>query len=774
MNARVQVRLPKALGVEATDIRRVAVIGAGSMGSGIAAQFANAGIPVDLLDIAGKDGSRNGPAESGVARQVKAGGFMATDSPSLVRPGNTEDHFERLAEADWIVEAIVEDLVIKRDLYRRIETVRRPGSIVSSNTSTIPRAKLVDGLGDAFKRDFIITHFFNPPRVMQLVEIVSAPDNPDDLVARASAAAETALGKTVVMCRDTPGFIANRIGCYWMAVGILEAMRLGLSVEEADAVNAALGVPRTGVFGLIDLVGIDLVPHVWGSLMAMLPEADDIHAFDLPGNATIKAMVTDGRHGRKAGQGFYRKTREGSREVLDLAQWIYRPEAPLARSDLPGGGELKALLADETRLGLYAFSIVSHVVAYAAYHGSEIADDVAAIDTAIALGYSWRDGPFRLADRAELDMLVHQMETAGTPVPPLLALAAMTTGFHQGGALLTDGTGRAAVQRPTLLAGAAEIVGNAAARLRDLGDGVACFELTTKMNSLSPEAFDMLDETLSHAGRSYQALVIGNEDARSFSAGADLSFILNMIDTGGLDALERYVARGQNLFLALKYLPFPVVAAAHGFALGGGCEFMLHADAVVAHAELNAGLPETKVGLIPAWGGCTQLMLRARDGIGPKGPVAVAVAAFEAIQSAVVSGSALQARAIKLLTDRDGIVMHRRQLLPAAKVRALSMIEAYSPPEPTFLTVTGPAGRLGLLASVSAAVQAGRLTETDAAIADMLASVLTGGANGDPAKPMAEADMMQLERDGLLALVALPTTRARMEHTLKTGKLLKN
>jgi len=765
---------PQALGMEAAGIRRAAVIGAGSMGSGIAAQFANAGIPVDLLDVAGKDPSRNSPAENGVARQVKAGGFMGTEGPSLVRPGNTEDHLERLSEADWIVEAVVEDLAIKRDLYRRIEKVRHPGSIVSSNTSTIPRAELVDGLSDAFKRDFIITHFFNPPRVMQLVEIVAAPDNPDDLVARASAAAETILGKTVVMCRDTPGFIANRIGCYWMAVGALEAIRLGLSVEEADAVNTAFGVPRTGVFGLLDLVGIDLVPHVWGSLMAMLPAADDIHAFDLPGHPMIATMVATGRHGRKTGQGFYRKAKDGSREALDLTQGTYRPEAPLARNHLPGGGELKVLLADETRLGLYAYSVLSHVVAYAAHHGPEIADDVAAIDTAITLGYSWREGPFRMADRAAPDMLASRMKAAGIFVPPLLEVAATTNGFHKEGALLTDGTGRGTARRRTLLSGTAEIAGNAAARLRDLGDGVACFEMTTKMNSLSPEAFDMLEQTLSRAGQDYRALVIGNEDARSFSAGADLSFILRMIDSGGIEALERYITRGQNLFLALKYLPVPVVAAAHGFALGGGCEFMLHADAIVAHAELNAGLPETKVGLIPAWGGCAQLMLRARDGSGPKGPLAVAMAVFETIQSAVVSGSASQARAMKFLKNRDEIVMHRQQLLPAAKERALAMIEGYSPPEPVFIMVTGPAGRLGLLAPISAAVQAGRLTETDAAIADRLASVLTGGAEGDLTRPMTEADMMRLERGALLTLAASPNTRARMEHMLKTGKPLRN
>jgi 3-hydroxyacyl-CoA dehydrogenase len=774
MNATAHVPFQRVLGVETTGIRRAAVIGAGSMGSGIAAQFANAGVPVDLLDVPGRGDNRDSPAEGGVARQLKAGGFMGSEGAALVQTGNTKDHLHRLAEADWIVEAVIEDLAIKRDLYQRIEAVRRPGTIVSSNTSTIPRMALVDGLSDNFARDFIITHFFNPPRVMQLVEIVSAPENRDDLVRRAVGASEAVLGKTVVMCRDTPGFIANRIGCYWMAVGVCEAMRLGLSIEEADAVNAAFGIPRTGVFGLLDLVGIDLVPHVWGSLMTMLPATDDIHAFDLPGNSLIRSMISDGSHGRKTGQGFYRKAKDGSREVLDLTSGLYRPEAPVARDSLPGGGSLTALLADEGPLGTYALSVLSHVVTYSAQNGPEIATDIAAIDTAITLGYSWREGPFRLADRAGVGIVARWIESTGKMVPPLLAVAEAKNGFYEDGPLLTNGKGRSAATAGTLLSGSAQIAGNAAARLRDLGDGVACFELTTKLNSLAPDAFDMLEETLSRAGRDYRALVLGNDDARAFSAGADLSFILKMIDSGGVEALGRYIDRGQKLFLAMKYLPVPVVAAAHGFALGGGCEFMLHADAVIAHAELNAGLPETKVGLIPAWGGCTQLLLRASRGVGPKGPLASTTTAFETIQSAGVSSSVFQARAMNLLRDSDGTVMHRKQLVPAAKDRALSMIEGYSPPEPVLLTVAGPSGRLGLMAPISAARQAGRLTATDEAIADVLASVLTGGPNGNPARPMTEAAMMSLERDALLMLADVPTTRARMKHMLETGKPLKN
>ncbi len=763
---------PPALGARETGIGRAAVIGAGSMGSGIAAQFANAGIAVDLLDIPGGDGARNAPAQAGIARQVKAGGFMGAEAAALVRPGNVEDDLGRLADVDWIVEAVIEDLAIKRNLYRRIDAVRRPGTIVSSNTSTIPRAELVAGMGEGFARDFIITHFFNPPRVMRLVEIIAAEETEEDLVDRAVAANRDILGKTVVMCRDTPGFIANRIGCYWMAVAALEAKRLGLSVEEADAVNAAFGIPRTGAFGLLDLIGIDLVPHVWGSLHATLPATDGIQTFSLPGDVLFKSMVADGRHGRKTGQGFYRRSKEGAREVLDLASAIYRTERPVAAASLPGGGrDLAALLADEGPVGRYSFSVLSHVVDYAATNGPEIAEDVDSIDTAIVLGYSWREGPFRLADRAGVAALASRMAGEGRAVPPLLAQAAGHGGFYlEGRPLRTDGHGRKDLPAPALLAGASLMAGNDAARLRDIGDGVACFEMTTKMNTFAPEVFEILEATLDRAGGGFSALVLGNEDPRAFSAGADLSFILGMIDAGGVGALETYIRRGQELFLALKYAPVPVVAAAHGFALGGGCEFMLHADAVVAHCDLTAGLPETRVGLVPGWGGCTQMVLRGQAA----GPVEAAMRAFRTIRTGDPSGSAREAWAMGLLREGDAILMHRDALLEQAKAHALVLASGYRSPQIAQIMPAGAAGRATIMAFVAGEKAGGRMTDTDVAIAGVLANVLTGGETASPGRTMTEDEFMALEREAFLALVGEPTTRARMDHMLKTGKPLRN
>lgn len=752
-------------GVEALAIKRVAVIGAGSMGGGIAAQFANAGMTVDLLDMAGSAADRNAPAAGGIVRQVKSGGFMDEALASLVRPGNVEDDFDRLAEADWIVEVIIEDLAAKHALYRRIDAICKPGAIVSSNTSTIPRSALIEGMSEVFARNFVITHFFNPPRQMQLVELVTAAENDADSVARIRAALVVMLGKTVVDCHDTPGFIANRIGCHWLAVAALEAFRQGVTPEEADAVMAALGMPRTGVFGLLDLIGIDLVPHVWGSLMHALPARDDLQRFDLPGDPVIKALIAAGRFGRKSKAGFYRLTADKTREVYDPATGDYRPEQPVSPTQLPG--DLSVLLSGPDRLSRYAWSVLSSVIAYSAACTPEIADDTASIDTAMRLGYAWREGPFQLATRVGADALADRLREDGRDVPTLLATGDVRP------------VGRVPEKADPLSAAKAanrKIIGNEAASLWMLDDGVACFELHTKMNSWAPAAFDVLEETIARGGRDIRALVLGNNDPRAFSAGADLGFILGMLRGGERDALDRYIARGQSLFLALKYAPFPVVAAAHGFALGGGCEFMLHADAVVAHAELTAGLPESKVGLVPAWGGCTQLLARAQKaGDGPRGPVASAMQVFSAILPGAVSGSARQALRMRLLRPTDAIVMSRERLLDVARTTAGAMADAgYRAPEPSPITVGGPSAKAALMNTIHAQRAAGLITDTDVRIADALATVVSGGADGDLMRPASEETLLRLEREALLNLGGSEATMERVAHMMATGKPLRN
>jgi 3-hydroxyacyl-CoA dehydrogenase len=753
-------------------IGTAAVIGAGSMGSGIAAQFANAGIPVLLMDVAATTGPRNAAAEAGIARQLKAGGFMHPRRAALVTPCNTEDDMSRLREADWIVEAVVEDLAIKRGLFARVDAARSPASIVSSNTSTIPLAKMIEGQSQRFARDFLITHFFNPPRVMQLLEVVAGPTTSEAAAATIMAAGDEVLGKTVLACRDTPGFVANRIGCFWIAVAIIEAQRLGLTIEEADAIaGAPFRIPPIGPFGVLDLVGVDLVPHVWGSLQTLLPQSDLLWAYNLTAEPLVRRMIERKLLGRKSGAGFYRLNREGgkrTRDVLDMATCEFRPERPV---DLPSltahGRDLRRLCEQDDAAGRYAWRVLSRLVQYSAAVGPDIAGSAADVDLGMRLGYGWSEGPFQIADRVGAAWIAQRLRAEGGAVPRLLADAAASGGFYTGTAALAAPSGSlAALQRGVVFE-------TAGAALLDIGDGVACLEHRTKMNVFSPEVFDVLGVALAEVPKHFRALVIGSDHPRAFSAGADLSVLLARIRSADWAAIEAFLAIGQERFLALKYAAFPVVGAAFGLALGGGCEVLLHCREVVAHADLTIGLPEASVGLIPGWGGCTQLLARwARKPGATQGPLAPATAVFPLILGSRVSTSALEARDFAALREEDGIVMSRRKLLAAAKARALALAGTpAAAPEALFLP--GPLGKAALMGAAHSQASLGQQSENDLAIAEVLATVLSGGAT-DPLVAMTEQQVDALAREAVLTLARRPATVARIEHTLATGKPLRN
>ncbi|MEG4644303.1 3-hydroxyacyl-CoA dehydrogenase NAD-binding domain-containing protein [Paracoccus sp. APAP_BH8] len=746
------------------DIACVAVIGAGAMGGGIAAQFANAGLKVILLDMPGPEGDApDAPAQAGLARQVRIQGFMGPTGPGRVVTGNTVRDLPLLAEADWIVEAVIERLDVKRDLYARIEMLRKPGSIVSSNTSTLLHSQLVEGMSDAFRRDFLITHFFNPPRLMPLLEIVSTPETDPALLQRARQAARQVLGKTVIDCRDTPGFVANRIGCFWMAAAALLAREHGLTVEEADAVHQAMGMPRTGVFGLFDLIGIDLVPQVWRSLVDGLPATDRFHRYDIAADPLFRTLADQGRFGRKSGGGFFRKTEAGL-EASDLASGAWRPTVPVAPDDLPGGGkDLAALLADPGRHGGYARAVLGEVVAYAADHAPRIAADPSDVDAGMRLGYAWRQGPFLLADRWGLGRVAAHLHAAGLPIPALLTQATEKGGFYRDGHFLAAPAPAAGAGREVPLTAAGlraqgrTILGNGSASLLDTGDGLGLLQVHTKMNSLHPEVLDVIEETLPLLGKRLRGLVIGNDDPRAFSAGADLRFILSLIKGGRRAELEAFIDRGQRLFLGLRHAPVPVVAAVHGFALGGGCELALHADRILAHAEAHMGLPEVLVGLIPAWGGCTSLLARGlQAGLAPDDAAHRAAAT---IFSASQSGSAEQALAAGILLPQDRLVMNRDLLLASAHRMALQLAQGYAPPTRQVLTLPQGLDLSDLAAEGS---------DYDRQMLRGLARVLGGGGS------RSEAENMAVERQVLFDLIDRPETRARMEHMLGTGKPLRN
>jgi 3-hydroxyacyl-CoA dehydrogenase len=767
-------------------IRKAAVIGAGVMGAGIAAQFANAGIPVLLLDIvpAGA-GNRNVLAESAISNMLKAqpAPFMSARAAKWVIAGNVEDHLAQIADCDWIIEAVTELLDVKQALYRKIDAARRPGCAVSSNTSTIPLQLLTRGLGDSFTRDFLITHFFNPPRYMRLVEIVTGTNTDPHLAQIVCQFADHVLGKSIVRCKDSPGFIANRLGAYWLQVGVIEAIDASLSVEEADAViGKPMGIPPTGVFGLIDLVGLDLMPRINASLSAALAPGDAFHGAnrDLP---LVQQMIAQGFTGRKGKGGFYRLNRANggkAKEALDLTTGLYRPEHKQL-TELPG--DLRALLSADGKIGRYAWRVLGQTLAYAARLVPEATENVHSIDEAMRLGYNWKWGPFELIDRLGAGWFAEQLEQHGLPIPELLGMARNKSFYRlQAGRrqfLGIDGTYHD-VERPEgvlmledIKRLGAPVLKNNSAAVWDIGDGVLCFEFTSKSNALDEQIMALLSKTIAVVQEKYEALVIYNE-GRNFSVGANLGPALFAANMAAWSQIEKLIAAGQQTYQALKYAPFPVVSAPAGMALGGGCEILLHSDAVQAHAESYLGLVECGVGLVPGWGGCKEMLLRwTTSGSLPRGPVPAPAKVFELVSMATTSKSAAHAKELLFLRPDDRITMNRYRLLADAKARALELADHYEPPKPPVFKLPGPAGKLAFVMAAEDLHRRGIAKDHDVVVADALAEVLCG-ATADLVDTVSEDQLLVLERAAFMRLIKNASTQARIEHLLATGKPLRN
>lgn len=770
-------------------INKVAVIGAGVMGAGIAAHVANAGIPVVLLDIVPKDGdNRNAIAENAVARMLKAdpAPFMSKAAAKLVTTGNTEDHLDLLAECDWIVEAVIERLDIKQALYARIDSVRKVGSVVSSNTSTIPLENLVAGLPDSFAADFCITHFFNPPRYMRLLEVVGGAKTRADALDMVSDFADRSLGKSVVRCKDRPGFIANRLGVYWLQAAVTSAIDANLAIEDADAViGKPMGIPKTGVFGLIDLVGLDLMPHVIGSMAQSLPANDPFHAINRP-VPVVEGMIAAGFTGRKGKGGFYRVNREKNKakEAIDLASGEYRAQR---RADVPAvkaaGRSLAKLFDHDSVHGAYAWQVMGRTLAYACALVGDAADEVESIDEAMRLGYNWKFGPFELIDQVGADWFAAKLAASGWEVPAILKSAAGKTFYRVDNGvrqvLGLDGQYRAMV-RPEGVIMLADVklksqpvLKNGSAALWDIGDGVACFEFTSKMNALDPDIMDLLGKSIRRVKKDFKALVIYNEGS-NFSVGANLGLALFAANIAAWTEIEAMVANGQATYRALKYAPFPVVAAPSGMALGGGCEILLHSDAIQAHAETYAGLVEVGVGLIPGWGGCKEMLARWQSlGKLPKGPMPALARVFEMISTAQVAKSAAEAKEALILRPGDGITMNRYRLLADAKAKALSLVDGYQPPEEPSFVLPGPTAQVALDMAVAGFQRMGKATPHDGVVSGALAGILSGG-DTDVTETLDEDALLDLERQAFMTLVRHPDTLARVEHMLMTGKPLRN
>ena len=775
--------------MSAPAIKRVCVIGSGVMGSGIAAQVANAGVPVLLLDIAAKGENRNAVAEGAVARMLETepAPFMSKRAAKLVETGNIEDDLGKVAESDWIVEAIIENLEIKRDLYARLEACRRPGTPTSSNTSSIPLDMLTDGRSDGFKRDFLITHFFNPPRYMRLVELVASEKTDPQVVERVQDFVDRTLGKSVVWAKDTPGFIANRIGTYWIQLGFNAAFDLGVTVEEADAIaGKPMGVPKTGIFGLVDLVGLDLMPHLRKSLTATLPKDDAFHGIARTA-PLLEKMIAEGYTGRKGKGGFYRLDNSGgkrTKEAIDLQTGEYRVAA---RPAVPVGpaakGDLRALVEAEGTYGEYAWAVLGGTLAYSAALVPQISDTVLGVDDAMKLGYNWKFGPFELIDMLGAAYVAKRLAHDGRPVPEILKLAE-GRGFYrvEGGKrqyLGLDGEYHDVVRPEGVVLledvklASKPLLKNSSAALWDLGDGVVCLEFTGKMNALDGEVMKLIGEAIGLVAKEHKALVVYNEGTH-FSAGANLGLALFAFNIAAFGEIEKLVQGGQFAYKALKYAPFPVVGAPAGMALGGGCEILLHCDAVQSHAELYCGLVETGVGIIPAWGGCGEMIDRWRKMPGaPNGPMPAVAKVFETVSTATVSKSAAEARELGFLRPGDGITMSRDRLLHEAKQKALGLVDGYAPPEMPEFRLPGPSGKAALMLAVEGYYNRGIATDYDVVVAGSLATVLTGG-EADPTQPVTENEMLALERSEFMERLHDPRTLARIEHMLETGKPLRN
>ncbi|MCY4310586.1 MAG: 3-hydroxyacyl-CoA dehydrogenase NAD-binding domain-containing protein [Rhodospirillaceae bacterium] len=772
------------------EIRKLAVIGAGVMGSGIAAQIANAGVPVLLMDIVPEGTTdRNTLASSAVAKMLgqDPAPFMHKQNAKLVEAANLEDDLEKLGDCDWIVEAVTERLDIKRDVYRKIEAHRKTGAAVTSNTSTIPLARLLEGAEDGFAQNFFITHFFNPPRYMRLLEIVSSARTDPETVKAVRDFSDVMLGKTVIACNDTPGFIANRIGGYWIQTAIKQTIETGLSVEEADAVGGKpMGVPKTGIFGLMDLVGIDLMRHVAVTMVTNLPD-DDPYVLDYQELPLVLKMVEEGYTGRKGKGGFYRINGVGKiRESIDLETGEYsRSEPSELESAQVGAKNMRALVEHEDRGGRWAWQVLSKVIAHSASLVPEIADTLADIDAGMRLGYAWKWGPFELADRLGPRYVADRLREEGRDVPPLLDQVGDGSFYKvQDGHLCFFGVDGSyhRVERPDgvllledIKRTSAPIEKNGSASLWNIGDGVICFEIHTKMNAIDPDTTAMLEKGLKLVAKddAYKALVVYNEGS-NFSVGANVGMALFAANVGVWPMIETMIENGQQVMKSMKYADFPVVAAPSGMALGGGCELLLHSAAVQAHAETYTGLVETGIGVVPGWGGCKEMvtrhMLNTKRPAGPLPPIAKA---FEYISTATVAKSAQEARDMLILRKSDGVTFNRDRLLHDAKQKALSMVDGYVRPAGMELNLPGPSGKAALDLAIEDFRLRGVALPHDTVVSGEVGNILTGGKT-DITETVSEDKLYELERESFIKLLKTNATLARIEHMLDTGKPLRN
>ena len=799
-------------------IQKAAVLGAGTMGARIAAHFANSGLSCLLLDIVPKDAeaaARNKIVAAGLeaAKRSKPAAFYTPTLASRISIGNFEDDLPRIVDADWIIEAVAENLEIKRSLLAKVAQHRKPESIVTTNTSGLPVHLIAEGLPEEFQRHWAGTHFFNPPRYMKLVEVIPGPKTLPGVLDILSDFCDRRLGKGVVFAKDTPNFIANRIGTFSMLNALRLMSTLGMTIEEVDACTGpAVGWPKSATFRTADIVGLDVLMHVVRNIYETAPDDESREAYKVPG--LVEEMAKRNWLGDKTGQGFYKRLKgEGEREILtlDVNTMEYRPRQKAKFASIETGKtiedtqqRLRTLLqplfegqkADKAQQ--FIWRGLSEMCLYAGRRMPEISDHIVDVDRAMRWGFAWELGPFEMVDAIGLTTFAEQVKRESRPLPAIFekALASGRKGFyesHRGETSVFDlASGKMRkVEEPagililkSLKEAGHELERNSGASLLDLGDGVLCCEFHTKMNAIGADLIAMIHKGLKRLETDFEAMVVANQ-ATNFSVGANLMLVLVGAQEQEWDELHMAVKQFQNINLAVKYAPKPVVAAPQGLALGGGCEISLHAAKTHAAAEAYIGLVETGVGLIPGGGGTKEMLIRGNERAGSGDDLDFFHALrpiFENIAMAKVGTSAEEGRELGYLRREDAVSLNRDRVVADAKQTALGLARSGWKPaaaswqegaQTTQIKVLGESFLSAAKMAIHLMVRGGYASDYDAHVARKLANILAGGALTSP-QTVSEQYVLDLEREAFVSLCGERKTQERIAHTLKTGKPLRN
>ena len=741
------------------DIKNVVVIGSGTMGSGIAAQLCNANVPVTLLDL------KTEISDKAKKKIFESRPPLLIDKSKIdnIKVGNIEDDFHLVGKADWIVEAVVERIDIKHNLYEKISKVRKENSVISSNTSTIPLKVLSSKMLEKDKKDFCITHFFNPVRYMGLLEIVSEDINDVKKINFLKFFCEENLGKGVIICKDTPGFLGNRVGVYAMQVAMTEAIKMDLSIEEADAIfGRPMGVPKTGVFGLYDLIGIDLMADVLKSFIKELPTSDVFHevAKEIP---LVKNLIETGYTGRKGKGGFYRMNKEEGKKILEAINLKNSEYAPSKKIDLNINDKitLKELVSREDKYGKYAWAVISKIILYASSLIPNVTKDYNNIDEAMRLGFNWSRGPFEMLEELGIKFFVEKDRTVKLNEFIKKIYEKNTDSFYGKRQIYTNLETLGKVKQ------IAKVKKENKSAFTYEHKNYKIVEFNTKANTLDYDSMDALKRA------SDKNLIIINEGMQ-FSAGVNLNYVMEFVKEKNWKAIEKFIYHFQMTCKQLKYSNNLVIAAPSGLALGGGFEVLVQSDYVVAHTNIVTGLVETIVGLIPAGGGTKQMLWRwMQDENAKKDPDFAPQKVFDIIGYGKTASSPVEAIPLKFLLEKDKSIMNRNKLLSVAEQLINEKKNGYKPPQQPIFKLSGNQARNKMFQTLENLFKEKKIMEHGMEVGKKLAFVLSGG-NTTIDKELSEDDMYALELEAFIQLIQMEKTQSRIKHTLTTGKPLIN